>query len=46
MYLSKKYNIPHVPVFIDPWTDIVYYKGFKRSLVTKTLDNYLEKKVC
>ncbi|MFO7448224.1 MAG: hypothetical protein R6W90_17835 [Ignavibacteriaceae bacterium] len=45
MRLSKKYNIPHFPVFIDPWTDIVYYQGFKRSAATKAIDAYLEKKV-
>ena len=29
--LSKMFGIPHIPVFIDPWTDIIYYKNFKRS---------------
>src|SRR5450759_704181 len=24
--LSRLYNIPHIPVFIDPWVDIAYYK--------------------
>jgi glycosyltransferase involved in cell wall biosynthesis len=43
--LSKKFNIPHIPVFIDPWVDIVYYKNFKRSKPTLFLDNYFEKKV-
>ena len=32
--LSKIFNIPHVPVFIDPWTNIIYYKDFKRSKLT------------
>ncbi len=45
MTLSKHFNVPHVPVFIDPWVDIAYYRGFKRSKPTLTLDNYLEKKV-
>ncbi len=45
MRLSKKFNVPHIPVFIDPWVDIVYYKNFKRSKPTLAIDNYLEKKV-
>ncbi len=45
MKLSKKYNLPHFPVFIDPWVDIIYYRNFKRSWLTLKLDNYLEKKV-
>ena len=45
MTLSRHFNVPHVPVFIDPWVDIAYYRGFKRSKPTLTLDNYLEKKV-
>ena len=45
MRLGKKFNIPHVPVFIDPWVDIVYYKNFKRSKPTLAIDNYLERKV-
>jgi glycosyltransferase involved in cell wall biosynthesis len=45
MKLSKKFKIPHIPVFIDPWVDIIYYKEFKRSKPTLLLDNYLEKRV-
>jgi hypothetical protein len=45
MKLSKRFNIPHIPVFIDPWVDIIYYKNFKRSKPTLALDNHLEKKV-
>ncbi len=45
MSLSKKFKIPHVPVFIDPWVDIVYYKNFKRSKLTLLVDNYFEKNV-
>lgn len=41
--LSMEFNIPHVPVLIDPWVDIVYYKGFKRSAPTLSLDNYFER---
>ncbi len=43
--LSKKFNIPHIPVFIDPWVDIIYYRNFRRSKLTLVIDNYLEKKV-
>ena len=43
--ISRKFSIPHVPVFIDPWVDIVYYKNFKRSLLTLKIDNYFEKSV-
>lgn len=45
MKLAKKFSIPHIPVFIDPWVDIVYYKNFKRSALTLAIDNYLEKSV-
>lgn len=45
MSLSKKFNVPHYPVFIDPWVDIIYYKNFKRSKPTLAIDNYLERKV-
>lgn len=43
--LSKLFHIPHVPVLIDPWVDISYYKDFKRSKITLLLDNYFEKSV-
>jgi glycosyltransferase involved in cell wall biosynthesis len=41
--LSAQYNIPHIPVLIDPWVDIIYYKGFRRSRPTLLLDNYFER---
>lgn len=41
--LSKKYGIPHLPVLIDPWVDIVYYKDFKRNPVTRALDTHFER---
>ncbi|MDP1677925.1 MAG: hypothetical protein Q8L88_13790 [Bacteroidota bacterium] len=41
--LSIKFTIPHVPVLIDPWVDIVYYKEFKRSRPTLALDKYFER---
>lgn len=43
--LSKKFSIPHFPVLIDPWVDIVYYKNLKRSSITKAIDNHFEKSV-
>ncbi len=43
--LSKKFNLPYVPVLIDPWVDIVYYKTAKRSKSSVRFDNYLEKKI-
>jgi glycosyltransferase involved in cell wall biosynthesis len=45
MKLSKYFNIPFYPVFIDPWVDIIYYKNFKRNKLTLAIDNYLERKV-
>jgi glycosyltransferase involved in cell wall biosynthesis len=43
--LSKMTGVPHVPVFIDPWVDIAYYRGFKRSRFTGYLDRRLERGV-
>ncbi|HLG31728.1 MAG TPA: hypothetical protein VI362_01715, partial [Ignavibacteriaceae bacterium] len=40
--LSRKFNLPHIPVFIDPWVDIIYYKDFNRSMLTLKIDNHLE----
>lgn len=45
MKLSKTFNVAHIPVLIDPWVDIIYYKNFKRSKTTLMIDNHLEKKV-
>jgi len=44
-HLSRKFSIPHIPVLIDPWVDIAYYRGFTRSAPTLALDNYFEKSV-
>jgi glycosyltransferase involved in cell wall biosynthesis len=43
--LASKFNIDHIPVFIDPWVDIAYYREFKRSKPTLAIDNYFEKRV-
>lgn len=41
--LSTRYGIPHIPVLIDPWVDIIYYKDFKRNPVTLALDTHFER---
>jgi len=43
--LSKLFHLPHVPIFIDPWVDIIYYKDFRRSGLTVGIDKYFEKSV-
>ncbi len=43
--LGSIFKIPHIPVFIDPWADIVYYKDFNRSRLTQSLDKYMETNV-
>jgi len=43
--LSKKTGIPFVPVLIDPWTDIIYYKSFNRSGIATDIDKHFEKNV-
>lgn len=43
--LSRLSGIPHIPVFIDPWIDISYYQGFKRSKVTLAIDRRFERSV-
>lgn len=45
MSLSKRNRVPHVPVFIDPWVDIAYYREFKRNSLIRSIDNYFEKSV-
>ncbi|MEI7810871.1 MAG: glycosyltransferase [Ignavibacteria bacterium] len=43
--LSRLFQIPHIPVLIDPWVDIVYYKDFKRNFLVLMLDNYFERSI-
>jgi len=43
--ISVKYKLPHIPVLIDPWVDISYYRNFKRSKLTLRIDNQMEKSV-
>ena len=43
--LSELFKIPHIPVLIDPWVDIAYYRDFKRSAPTLALDRLFERSV-
>jgi glycosyltransferase involved in cell wall biosynthesis len=43
--LSKIFSVPHIPVLIDPWVDIIYYRNFKRNAVILKLDKHFEKSV-
>lgn len=42
--LSKKFNVPLIPILIDPWVDIASYKNQKRNKVAVFIDNLLEKR--
>jgi len=44
-YLHRKFKIPWVADFRDPWTDIQYYKMANRNLFTRKLDVHFEKSV-
>ena len=43
--ISKKFGVPMISIFIDPWVDIAYYKGHSRNFITKAIDSHLEKSV-
>jgi hypothetical protein len=43
--LSRNFHIPHIPVLIDPWVDISYYRDFRRNKITLAIDNYFERTV-
>ncbi|MEX0602115.1 MAG: glycosyltransferase, partial [Bacteroidota bacterium] len=43
--LARLFHLPHVPVFIDPWVDIVYYRGFRRNALALGLDRRYERSV-
>ncbi|HVN48735.1 MAG TPA: glycosyltransferase [Bacteroidota bacterium] len=43
--LSELSGVPHIPVFIDPWVDIAYYRDFERSKPTLALDRHFERSV-
>jgi glycosyltransferase involved in cell wall biosynthesis len=44
-HLKKKYHLPWVADFRDPWTDIQYYQVFKRSKFAQKTDRALERSV-
>jgi len=44
-HLKKKYRLPWVADFRDPWTDIQYYQVFKRNNLAQKIDLALEKSV-
>lgn len=43
--LSKKYNIPWIADFRDPWTDIYYYRQFYPTLPARKINLNFEKRV-
>ncbi len=43
--ISKMFNLPFISIFIDPWLDIIYYKEFKRSKLTLSIDKHFETKI-
>lgn len=43
--LSRKFNIPSIPLLQDPWSDIVYYRDLNRNKIAEKVDKFLEKKV-
>lgn len=43
--ISKKYAIPNICDFRDPWTDFVSYQENKRFILSEMIDKYLEKNV-
>ena len=42
--LAKRSGVPYFPVFVDPWTDIVYYRDFWRNPLTRAVDRRFERK--
>lgn len=44
-HLKKKYHLPWVADFRDPWTTIQYYQVHKRSKISHNIDSRLEKSV-
>ena len=43
--LSRRFGLPHVAVFIDPWVDIAYYRGYQRTKWALALDTHWERSV-
>ncbi len=45
MALSRKYKVPWVADFRDPWSALVAYQGQHRSALTRKIDLWFEKRV-
>ncbi|MHC1703202.1 MAG: glycosyltransferase family 4 protein [Tenuifilaceae bacterium] len=43
--LKKKFNIPWIADFRDPWTDIYFYKDLKLTWIADSINRRLERKV-
>ncbi len=43
--LSRRFGLPYVAVFIDPWVDIAYYRGYQRTKWALALDTHWERSV-
>ena len=43
--LGNRFGLPHVAVFIDPWVDIAYYRGYQRTKLALALDTHWERSV-
>lgn len=44
-WIKKKFGLPWVADFRDPWTDISYYVDLPRTFLTKALEAHMEKSV-
>jgi len=43
--LKKRTKLPLISDLRDPWTNIHYYQGFKRSKITRKIDSAFEKSI-
>ncbi|RPH31362.1 MAG: glycosyltransferase [Bacteroidales bacterium] len=43
--LKRRFNIPWIADFRDPWTEIYFYKDLKLTGIADRINHYLEKKV-
>lgn len=44
-YIKKKYKLPTIHDFRDPWTDAFFLKDFNRGKIAHFIDSILERKV-